>query len=283
MILKIENLKKDYGQFVLNCSMDIQEGRVVGFVGQNGAGKTTTFKAILDLIDIDDGHIAIFGKEHDHLTCRDKMNLGVVLNDSGFSEYLTIQGIIPVLDELYDNFDKSQFLRRCSDFSLPMKKKIKEFSTGMKAKLKLLIAISHGAKLLILDEPTAGLDVVARDDLLDMLREYMEDESHAILISSHISSDLESLCDEFYMIHDGSIILHEDTDVLLDCYGLIKVDVNAFHKLDKSYILRIKKEGYGYKCLTNEKQFYLDNYPDMVVEKGSMDEMIMMMVKGESL
>lgn len=283
MLLNIENLKKDYGQFQLHCSLQVKEGTVVGFVGQNGAGKTTTFKALLGLIKIDGGMIELFGKPMEELTAADKRKIGVVLNDSGFSEYLTIQSIIPVLSELYPAFDREEFIKKCTYFSLPMKKKIKEFSTGMKAKLKLLIAISHGAQLLILDEPTAGLDVIARDELLDMLREFMEDESHAILISSHISSDLESLCDEFYMIHDGGVILHEETDVLLSNYGILKVDATQYQELDKEYILRIKKEGYGYKCLTKEKQFYLDNYPNLVVEKGNMDEMIMMMVKGKTL
>jgi ABC-2 type transport system ATP-binding protein len=154
----------------------------------------------------------------------------------------------------------------------------------MKAKLKTLVAISHNAKLLILDEPTAGLDVVARDNLLELLREFMEgDEERSILISSHISSDLEGLCDDIYMIHDGKIILHENTDVLLSDYALLKVDDVQYGKLDKQYILRIMKQGYGYSCLTNQKQYYMENYPQVAIEKGSIDETITMMVRGEKL
>ena len=152
----------------------------------------------------------------------------------------------------------------------------------MKAKLKVLVAISHGAKLLILDEPTAGLDVIARDELLDMLREFLEeDDERSILISSHISSDLESLCDDLYMIHDGKIILHEDTDILLSNYALLKVDDKQYEALDKSYILRAKKESYGYSCLTNERQYYLENYPNITIEAGSIDELITMMIRGK--
>lgn len=280
-MLKIEHLKKQYGNFSLDCSLEIKEGSVTGLIGQNGAGKSTTFKAILGLISIDSGSIIILGKDIKNFTAKDKEELGVVLSDSGFSGYLTISDIVPVLKNLYSNFDNEFFLEQVERFQLPLNKKIKEFSTGMKAKLKVLVAISHKAKLLILDEPTAGLDVIARDELLDMLREFMEnDEHHSILISSHISSDLETLCDDLYMIHEGKIILHEDTDVLLSDYALLKLDEDQYNKIDKQFILRFKKENYGYSCLTNQKQFYIDNYPDIAIEKGSIDEVITMMIRG---
>ena len=145
----------------------------------------------------------------------------------------------------------------------------------------MLAAISHGAEILIMDEPTAGLDVIARDELLNLLREYMEDEGHSILISSHISSDLEGFCDDIYMIDHGKIVLHEDTDVLLSNYGILKMTDEQFKNLDKQYILRRKKESFGYSCLTDEKQFYQENYPEIAIEKGNIDELIMMMIRGE--
>lgn len=283
-MLKIENLQKNYKNFSLNCSLEILKGRVTGLIGQNGAGKSTTFKAILGLISIDSGTIHILGKDIKEFNVRDKEDLGVVLSDSGFSGYLTIKDIIPVLDNLYRNFDKTFFMNQLQRFQLPHNKKIKDFSTGMKAKLKVLVAISHNARLLILDEPTAGLDVIARDELLEMLREFMEkDEDRSILISSHISSDLETLCDDLYMIHEGKIILHEDTDVLLSNYALIKVNEEQYDSLDKQFILRCKKESYGYSCLTNEKQYYLDNYPQTAIEKGNIDEVITLMIRGAEL
>ena len=153
----------------------------------------------------------------------------------------------------------------------------------MRAKLNLLAAVCHGARLLLLDEPTAGLDVVARDSMLGILREFMETEGRGILISSHISSDLESLCDDLYMIDNGKIVLHEETDVLLDSYGLLKVSETDYRKLDKRYLLRVKKEPFGYSCLTNEKKYYLENYPEAAIEKGSVDEVITMMTKGEAI
>lgn len=283
-MLKIVHLRKEYDAFTLDCTMEIRSGCITGLIGQNGAGKTTLFKAIVGLISRDGGTICIHGKNIEDFTAKDKQELGVVLADSGFSGYLTIQDIIPVLGQLYDNFDKEYFLEQTRRFELPLNKKIKEFSTGMKAKLKVLTAISHDAKLLILDEPTAGLDVVAREDLSEMLRDFMEQkEERSILISSHISSDLESLCDEIYMIHEGKIIMHEDTDVLLSDYALLKADSKQFAELDKQYILRYKKESYGYSCLTDQKQFYLENYPKLVIEKGTIDEVITMMIRGAEL
>ena len=280
-MLKIEHLKKHYDNFSLDCSLELMSGCVTDLIGQNGAGKSTTFKAILGLISTDGGNITILGKDRKDFTAKDKEELGVVLSDSGFSGYLKIKDIIPILQNMYSKFDKSLFIEQVQKFQLPMNKQIKEFSTGMKAKLKVLVAISHNAKLLILDEPTAGLDVIARDELLEMLREFLEkDEERSILISSHISSDLESLCDDLYMIHDGKIILHEDTDVLLSDYALLKVDAEQYSKLDKQFILRSKKETYGYSCLTNQKQYYMENYPKIAIEKGTIDEVITMMIRG---
>lgn len=278
-MLKVEHLKKQYASFSLDCSLEVKPGYVTGLIGQNGAGKSTTFKAILGLIHYE-GLVEVFGKSA--LNEEDKQLLGVVLSDSGFSGYLTISDIIPILKHLYKAFDQSFFLRMVSQFELPKNKKIKEFSTGMKAKLKVIVAMSHQAKLLILDEPTAGLDVIARDELLDMMRDYMaEDDQRSILISSHISSDLETICDDFYMIHNGHVIMHEDTDVLLSDYALLKVDFKQFEQLDKDYILKSKKESYGYSCLTNQKQYYKENYPDIVIENGHIDDVMAMMIRGE--
>lgn len=281
-MLSIEHLKKSYKNFTLDCSLKVMPGCVTGLIGQNGAGKSTTFKAILGLISTDGGTITILGKDLKNITPKDKEKLGVVLSDSGFSGYLTIKDIVPILKNTYQEFDCDFFTERAKQFGLPFDKKIKDFSTGMKAKLKVLVAVSHNAKLLILDEPTAGLDVIARDELLEMLREFMEkDEERSILISSHISSDLETLCDYLYMIHGGKIILHEDTDVLLSDYALLKVDAEQYKTLDKQFILRSKSVGFGYSCLTNQKQYYLENYPKIAIEKGTIDSVITMMIRGQ--
>jgi len=281
-MLKMTSVKKNYKDFTLDCTLEIKSGYVTGLVGRNGAGKTTAFKSVLGLISVDGGEIEIFGKKLSDFKSKDKEKIGVLLSDSGFSGELKIKDIIPVLSAVYSQFDKEDFLKKCKQMKLPLNKKIKEFSTGMKARLKLIIAITHNADLLILDEPTAGMDVMAREDIIDMLREYMEQGERAILISSHISGDLEGLCDDIYMIDNGKIILHQDTDVILSSYGILKLRDEEYRKLDKSHILKIKKENFGVSCLTDEKQFYLDNYPGIVVERGGIDSVITMMIGGEN-
>lgn len=280
-MLKLDHLQKQYGDFSMDCSLEVKPGCITGLIGQNGAGKSTTFKAILGLITKDGGRITISGKDIENFTATDRENIGVVLSDSGFSGYLTPKDYIPVLKQIYKNFQKDYFSEQMDRMKLPLDKKIKDFSTGMKAKFKVLIALSHQARFLILDEPTAGLDVVARDEILEMLRDYMvEDEQRSVLISSHISSDLETLCDDIYMIHNGHIILHEDTDVLLSEYALIKTDEQQYQKLDSRYILKTKKEPYGYSCLTSQKQYFVENHPQIIMEQCSIDKIIMMIIGG---
>lgn len=283
-MIQISNLRKEYNDFTLNCSMSVRPGYVTGLIGKNGAGKSTTFKALLGLIHPDGGTVELFGKDIAAVTDRDKQDLGVALSDSGFSSYLTIHDITCILRAMYQRFNQNRFWEWCQKFHLPADKRLTDFSTGMKAKLKLLVALSHEAKLLILDEPTVGLDVVARDEILGLLRDYMEEDvNRAILISSHISSDLEGLCDDFYMIHEGEIILHEETHLLLDTYALLKLTPEQFKALDKQYILKCKEESYGWHCLTNQKQFYMENYPDVVIEKGNIDDLIVLMIGGTAV
>lgn len=280
MLIKLENAKKYYNSFTLSSSLSLEEGRITGLVGQNGAGKTTMFKAMLGLIRLDGGEIQVLGNHPERMTMEEKSRIGTVLSDSGFSVYMTVKQITSIMAAAYSNFEKQGFLNRCQELGLPLDKKIKEFSTGMKAKLKVLLAFSHHADLLILDEPTAGLDVMARDEILDMLRGFMETEGRGILISSHISSDLEGLCDDIYMIHEGSILLHEDTDVILSDYGLLKVAEEEYAALDQEHILCVKKEPYGYSCLTKERQFYLENAPSVIVEKCGIDQVQVMLIGG---
>lgn len=283
-MLKIKDLKKSYDLFQLDVSFEIPRGCITGLIGANGAGKSTIFKGILDLISLDGGTIEIFGKDYKTLSKKEKEKLGVVLAESGFSGFLTVQDVAKILENMYSQFDKAMFFDYCKRYQLPLKKQRKEFSTGMKAKLKILTAISHKAEFLLLDEPTTGLDVLAREDLLSMLREYMEEnENRTILISSHISTDLEGLCDDLYMIDNGKVVLHEEIDTLLGQYGLLKISSEQYDTLDKNYLLRKKRESWGYACLTNQKQFYLENYPSYTMEKGSIDEVITMMIKGEKI
>lgn len=279
-MLRLENVRKQYQDFELDITMEVKPGYVTGLIGRNGAGKTTAFKAGLGLIRTE-GEITLFGKPILKIDARDREKTGVVLADSGFSGYLKVKDLVVILKHLYREFDERYFTEKCREFDIPFDKQIKEFSTGMKRRLQVVAALSHNAKLLIMDEPTAGLDVIAREELLTMLREYMETEGRSVLISSHISGDLEGICDDIYMIDGGKVIFHEETDVLLDQYGILKVTKEQYEALDKRFILRRREEEFGFSCLTKEKQFYLENYPDVVMEKGSVDGVMTMMIRGE--
>lgn len=283
MILRLKNITKKYSNFELSCTMDLEEGRVTGLIGANGTGKTTTFKGILDLIHLDGGKVELFDTPHKQLSREQKEKIGVVLNERTFSGYLTLKQISSIMEKTYKKFKRNWFLEQCLYYQLPLNKKIKDYSTGMRAKMKLLLALSYDPQLLILDEPTEGLDIVARDELLNLLRTYMEEENRSILISSHVSSDLENFCDDVYFIHDGTIIYHEEMPVLLDEYGIVKVKEEEYKKLDETFLLYKKREPFGYSCLTTNKQFYQENYPEIIVDRGSIDEMLLMIVKGEKL
>lgn len=282
-MLKISNLTKKYNNFTLdNINLEVESGRITGILGANGAGKSTTFKSILGLVKPDSGEILLDDKDVRKFTRSEKALIGTVLPDSFFVDVLKVKDIVNILKATFPTFDEKYFKEKCEIFKIPMDKKIREFSSGMKTKLKMISAVSYDTKLLILDEPTVGLDVVAREDVLDCIREYVEkDEERSVIISSHISSDIEKLCDDIYMIHDGKIIMHEDTDVLLSEYAVIKVDEEQFNELDKQYVKAYRKESYGYECLASQKGYYSENYPSIVVEKTNIDEMMMILIKGE--
>lgn len=281
-MISVKNLTKHYGDFSLNVSLEIPEGRITGLVGKNGAGKSTVIKSILGLVRPDGGTVTVLGKDAGALTPADKQHIGAALSDSGFSNYLTVRDCAKILEKLYDRFDRKAFLEACARYGLPENKQLQKFSTGMKAKLRVLVALSHGAKLLIMDEPTAGMDVEARNEILDILRAYLaEAEDRSVLITSHIATDLEGLCDDIYLIHNGKILLHEDTDVILSDYAVLKVTEAAFAGLDKTYLLARRQEPYGMRCLTNQKQFYMENYPGLVIEKCGIDDLILGMTGGK--
>ena len=280
-MIKMQKVRKKYGDFEFDMSMEIPEGRITGLVGKNGAGKSTAIKLMLGLTKPDSGNISVLGSDGKELTPAVKQKIGVSLAESGFSSQLSIEDMKHILSKMYREFDRQLFTKQCEKMKLPEKKKMKDFSTGMKAKLKVLTALTHNADLLILDEPTAGLDVEARNEILDLLREYVTyNEKSSILITSHIATDLESLCDDIYLIHDGKMIIHEDTDVILEQYGVLKVSEEQYKKLDQKAILKSRRESYGYACFTSDRKFYQENYPGIVVEKGGIDELILMMTGG---
>lgn len=280
-MIVMQDVQKNYGRFQFQLSMEIPDGQITGLVGKNGAGKSTAIKMILGLAKPDAGKVMVLGKDAGSLTATERQMIGVSLAESGFSTQFQVDDIKHILAKMYRDFDREYFEEKCRELELPQNKCIKEFSTGMKAKLRVLVAMTHKAKLLIMDEPTAGLDVEARNVILDMLRSYVvQDETRTVLITSHISSDLETLCDDIYLIHEGKMILHEDTDVIMEQYGILKVNEEQYAGLDKAYIKRSQKESYGYACFTGDKRYYQENYPGIVVENGGIDELILMMTGG---
>lgn len=283
-MIVMENVVVEYSKFKLNCSLQVSKGMITGLVGENGAGKTTAFKALLGLTPLDSGTVTIDEISVDQLSSKDKEKIGTVLSDSFFSPAFTIKDINRLLKNFYQEYDESYFLTKCQEFNLPLNQKIKEFSTGMQGKLKTLTALSHKAQILILDEPTSGLDVSARYEILDILQEYLDKYSEScVLISSHISTDLERICDDIYYLKQGKVLLYEDTDVLLDTYGILKVEETMTDKIDQSFLLYRKRTTYGYDYLTNQMSFYKENYPNLIIEKPSIDQILLMVMGGEEI
>ncbi|MGX7195284.1 ATP-binding cassette domain-containing protein [Enterococcus olivae] len=283
-MISFQDVRVVYSMFELNCTMEIKEGMITGIIGENGAGKTTIFKMLLGIIPVQSGRILIDGVAVEQLSVEKKEKIGTVLSDAFFNGLYTVRNIDQLLKTFYPEHDSNYFLSKCRQLQLPEKQMIKEFSTGMLAKLKVLSALSHQADILILDEPTSGLDVSARYQIMGMLQDYLEENPKcSILISSHISSDLEKLCDEVYYLKQGKILLHEETDVLLDTYGVLKVEKETIGSLPEDFILYRKPTFYGYELLTNQRIFYQENYPQLVVEKPELDQILLMVMEGEKV
>lgn len=276
-MIAFDRFVKQYKDFHLEVSMEIPDNRVVGIIGRNGCGKSTTIKAILGLVRPTSGSVRVFGKESRDLTPRDKERIGVALSDSMFPFLLSVEDIIAILRAMYRDFDEAFFREMCGKLGLPLKKSLKEFSTGMKAKVKVLSAISHKADLLILDEPTAGLDVEARNEIISFLKEYVRANDCTILITSHISTDLEGLCEEFYLFSDGKILLHETDDMIGKKYGTVQIPFEVFGTIDRKYISGYRKETFGYACITNDREYFEKNYPEIKVKSANIDDFILLL------
>lgn len=249
-VLEIRNLTKSYSGFTLdNLNLTLPCGCIMGLIGENGAGKSTTIKLILDMIHKDSGSITIFGKDNCDGIELTREDIGVVMDEVGIPECLTIRQIGNVMKHTFQNWDEAEYVRLVQKLALPDKKQFKEFSRGMKMKLGIAIALSHHAKLLILDEATSGLDPVVRDEVVGMFSDFTRDESHSILISSHIVSDLEKLCDYIAFLHKGKLLLCEEKDQLLAEYGLIHCTANELQSLPSNVVRYKKENAYGVEAM----------------------------------
>ncbi len=278
--LTISGLTKSYKDFVLdNVSFAVPSGAIVGLIGENGAGKSTTINAVLGLIQKESGHVSILG--HEEIDSDTKEQIGVVFDGSNYPEILSPKKINRVMKNIYRSWDEQTYFRLLKNFSLPTDKQIKQFSKGMKMKLAISVAFSHHSKLLILDEATSGLDPVIRDDILDMLLDFVQNEEHSILVSSHITSDLEKIADYIVFIHEGKVIFSKPKDELIEQYGIIKCGAAQFEALDKSDIIVYRKMDYEWQVLISNREKMQKKYPKAMIVPATIDEIMLLYVKGE--
>lgn len=279
--LEVKNLTKEYGDFALkNIHFCLPKGTIMGIIGENGAGKSTTFKAILNLIKADSGEVTLYGKKLTEKERELKEQIGVVFDGISFYQTLTPEQVGKISACAYESFDMAEYEKYLEKFALPPRKEIKQMSKGMQVKLCLSVALSHHAKILLLDEPTSGLDPIIRDDILDVFLDFVQDEEHSILISSHITSDLEKIADYITFIHEGSILLSDTKDNLMYHYGLMKCRKEQFLKLDKADIAAYRKMDYQYEVLVEDRDAAKRKYQDVVIDAASLDEIMLLYVKG---
>ena len=281
--IEIRNLVKNYGdKFTLGeINLDIPSGIIIGLIGENGAGKTTLIKSILNIIRSDKGNIKIFEKDIKINESEIKENIGVVLDNMFFPELLMPKDINSIMKDVYKNWDEQLFNKYLSEFKLKNNQSIKSMSKGMRKKLEIATALSHHPKLLILDEPTSGLDPVVRNEVLDIFLDFIQDEEHTILLSTHITSDLEHIADKIIFINQGKVVLDQSRDDLLDNYGILKCDVDKFDTISKDDIIAYKKNKYDCEILVNDINKIKKKYKDFIVDKITLEELMVMMIKGE--
>mgnify|MGYP000491540206 FL=1 len=278
--IDIKDLQKKYAGFRLqNISFCVPQGSIVGLIGENGAGKTTTIKAILNLIDIEGGEISVLGSPT-RIAKRTREDIGVVFDDLCFHENLTVAQLGKIMQGMYKKWDMALFKQYCHRFSLDEKKHIGELSKGMKMKLSITIALSHQPKLLILDEATSGLDPVMRDEILDVFLDFIQDEQNSVLLSSHITSELEKVADYIVFIHQGKVIFSLPKDTLLYQYGILRCRTDEFNQLDKDDILAYQKKDFEWEVLVSDKEKAAQKYKKCVIDNATIDEIMLLYVKG---
>lgn len=265
--IELKDVTKDYGDFKLdNISFVVPEGCICGFIGQNGAGKTTTIKLILDIIQKDSGEIKVID---------DKNDIGVVYDEMGFHDFLTVKDINVIMKNIYKNWEEDKFFEYIKRFALPTKKPCGKFSRGMRMKLQIAVALSHKAKLLIMDEPTSGLDPIVRNEILQIFQEYIMEENHTILLSSHITGDLERIADMVTFINGGKIILSGNKDEILEKHGLIKCKKSEVDFIDKEDVVSVRQSSFGAELLVKDRKFCEKKYPNGVIETTTLEEIML--------
>lgn len=280
--IELKDVTKKYGSFALDkVSFKVPKGSIMGFVGENGAGKTTTIKSMLNLVHTEGGKITLLGMDVTKEDKKIKEQIGVVFDESYFHENLLIKDVTKIMSRIYSKWDKNLFEQYINKFKIPKNKTVKELSNGMKMKLSIAVALSHDARLLILDEATSGLDPIIRDEILDIFLEFIQKEDHTIFISSHITSDLEKIADYITFIHDGKIIFSENKDELIYNYGVVHCKKEEVKRLSQNNIIGIRENKYGCEVMVNNKKEVEREHRDFIVDTTTIEEIILYKVKGK--
>lgn len=280
--IEIKNVTKRYDGFTLkNVSFEVPKGCIMGFIGQNGAGKTTTIRSMLRITDIDEGEIKLLGMDHVKDEEELKKDIAVVFDEMPFHDVFTANDMGRIFQGLYPQWDQAVYEGYLEKMELPRKKKIGQFSKGMKMKLQIACALSHHAKLLVMDEATTGLDPVVRDEILHLFMEYMQDGEASILMSSHITSDLEKIADMVTFIHKGNILLSGYKDELLENHGILHCDKDKVQEIDPEDIVSIRTNNFGAEVMINNREMAVSKYSDMVMDAASLDDIMLYYVHKE--
>lgn len=276
--LEIKDLCKKYDSFTLDhLNLTLPSGCIMGLIGENGAGKSTTIRLILNMIEQDSGSVTILGRDNKKNLKLTKEDVGIVLDEVGIPECLTAVQMGKIMKNMYKKWDEKAYSENLQKLSIPKDRRFKDFSRGMKMKLGIAIALSHHARLLLLDEATSGLDPVVRDEVTDIFNEFTRDENHAILISSHIVSELEKICDYIAFLHKGKLLLCEEKDILREEYGIIRCSVSDFSKIPSSAVIGKRENTYGVEAIVKRK-----NIPaSMEISTVDIEQLFIFMVKGE--
>lgn len=274
--IELKNVTRVYPQFKLdNISFSVPCGTVMGFIGENGAGKSTTIRAILGLLKKGEGSVTVLGEDANALSAETKERIGVVFDGLTFPESLTAKQLDKVLRGIYRTWDSGAFYGYMARFGLPTNKKLKTFSRGMVMRISIAAALSHHPQLLLLDEPTSGLDPVVRSEILDLFLEFMQDESHSILMSTHITSDLEHIADYICFIHQGKIVFTEDRNEMLEKYRILKCTDEQLSAMDRADVIGMRRGRFSNEVLT----LSAEKYPDYTADVPTIEEIMVYYVK----
>ena len=284
--IELKQVKKRYGDFALNdVNLTLPQGCVLGLIGENGAGKSTLIRMMCGMCKPDGGEVVVLGERAGRSAAftRVKQDIGVVLDEACLPDELTAPQIAQCMRGIYTHWDDEVFGGFMRRFALPEDKAVRHYSRGMKMKLSLAVALSHNAKLLILDEPTSGLDPVVRSEILDIFLEFISDGERSILVSSHITSDLERIADYITFIHQGKVLLSENKDEILYGYGIAKAGREQLHRVDRTLVAAIQDTPYGSEALITDRERFEREYPDIVLDPVDFDEMMVLLCRGQKL